>query len=101
MHFMAIKIGKPSASTYKDALIIAGIKTVEERLLAPIIGNGTLKSGIIKAVVGFVLPSIGGSNKWTNLAGTAFIVDSTEDLVNAGLQMMGWGGAGANSGVVI
>ena len=97
---MALITGKPSTSTYIDALIIAGIKTAEERLLARFIGNGTFVSGIVKGVVGAVLPMIGKNNKYVNLAATAFIIDSAEDLINAGLQYVGWGGP-TESGMVI
>jgi len=97
---MALIKGKPSKSTFTDALIIAGIKTAEERLLARFIGNGTFVSGLVKGGIGFVIPTIAGNNKWANLASTAFIVDSGEDLVNAGLQYVGWGGP-TESGMVI
>jgi len=98
---MAILKGKPSMSTFTDALFIAGIKTAEERLLAPFIGNGTFVSGIAKGIAGAVIPILGGQNKWTNLIATAFIVDSAEDCVNAGLQYLGMGGASNSSGMVI
>jgi len=97
---MPIVKGKPSKSTFTDALIIAGMKTAEERILAKFIGNGTFVSGIAKGILGFIVPTLGGNNKWTNLASTAFIVDSAEDLVNAGLQYIGAGGP-TESGVVI
>jgi len=98
---MALIKGKPSKSMFFDALVIAGIKTAEERLLARLIGNGTFVSGAIKGGIGFVLPMFAGKdNKWINLASTAFIVDSAEDLVNAGLNYAGWGGP-TESGAVI
>jgi len=101
---MSFLEGKPSTSHYVDALIIAGVKTAEERLLAPLIGNGTIVSGIAKGVIAVVIPTLAKNNKYANLISTAFIVDSAEDLVNAGLQYIGWGsnGASANqSGMVI
>jgi len=100
---MAFLDGKPSTSHYMDALIIAGIKTAEERLLAPFIGNGTLVSGIAKGVIAVVIPTLAKNNKYANLASTAFIIDSAEDLVNTALQYIGWGsnGAGTSSGMVI
>lgn len=91
---------KPSKSAYMDAIGIALVKSLEERLLAPIIGNGTLMSGAIKGAVGFVLPAIVGSNKWSGIISTAFIVDSAEDLVNVALNSFGFG-AGGSSGAVI
>jgi len=97
---MSLIKGKPSKSMFMDALVIAGIKTAEERLLAPVIGNGTFVSGAVKGGIGFVLPAIAGNNKWANLAATAFIVDCAEDVVNAGLNAIGWGGP-TESGAVI
>lgn len=90
--------GKPNKSTFVDALGIALIKTAEERLMAPLIGNGTFMSGGAKALIAFGLPMIAGSNKWTNLGSTAFMVDAAEDLVNATIQALGAGGGGLNSG---
>ena len=75
-----------------DAIGIALIKTAEERLLAPIVGNGTFISGIAKGAIAFILPTIAGNNKWTNLGTTAFMIDSAEDLVNAGIRYIGIGG---------
>lgn len=74
---------KPSKGMFMDAVGIAIVKSAEERLLSPIIGNGTIGSGIVKAIAGFITPVIGGENKWTKMISTAFIVDSAEDFVNA------------------
>jgi len=92
--------GKPSANMYIDALAIAGIKTVEERLLAPIVGNGTFVSGAVKGAIGIGVPMIAGGNKWAKVLGTAFLVDSAEDVMNALISMIGIGGP-QESGVVI
>jgi len=73
--------GKFQASGIGDALIIGGIKVVEERALTSIIGNGTLKSGAIKLAGGAVLSGIIGG-KAGNLAGSAFAIDGMEDIVN-------------------
>ena len=91
--------GKPSKSNMMDALGIAAIKAVEERLLAPFIGNGTIQSGIVKGIVAFVLPTVAGSNKWTNLGATAFMIDAAEDLVHVGMEYVG--GAVGTEGDVI
>ena len=91
--------GKPSKSNMVDALAIAGIKAIEERALAPFVGNGTLVSGIAKGVISFVLPSIAGNNKWVNLGATAFMIDAAEDLVHVGMNMIG-GAAGTGGDVI-
>jgi len=99
---MARKIikGKPSKSVFMEAIGIALIKTAEERLLAPIVGNGTFVSGIAKGAIAFILPTLAGNNKWTNMGATAFMIDSAEDLVNAGIGYIGIGGP-TESGMVI
>ena len=93
--------GKPSANMYIDALAIAGCKTLEERLLAPVVGNGTFVSGAVKGALGLGIPMVAGQNKWTKLIGTAFMVDSAEDVLNAILKMIGWGSGPHEQGVVI
>lgn len=82
---------------FMDAVGIALVKTAEERLLAPLVGNGTIVSGIAKGVVSFVLPTVAGNNKWSNIIATAFMVDSAEDLVNAGLNYLGAGSSGGST----
>lgn len=91
---------KPSKGDYFDAIGIALVKTMEERLLARFIGNGTLMSGAVKGAIGFILPSIAGSNKWSKIISTAFIVDSAEDLVNYGLNSFGFGSSSGGGSVI-
>lgn len=91
---------KPSKSDYLDAIGIALVKSLEERTLARFIGNGTLMSGAIKGAIGFILPAVAGSNKWSKIISTAFIVDSAEDLVNYGLNAFGIGGNSTNGSVI-
>lgn len=79
---------KPSKSMFLDAIAIAVVKTLEERLLSPFIGNGTFGSAIVKGIAGFVVPVVGGENQYTKIISTAFIVDSAEDAVNAGFGML-------------
>ncbi len=79
---------KPSKDMFMEAIGIAIVKNIEERLLAPVIGNGTIGSGIVKAIAGFLIPTVGGKNKYTRVISTAFIVDSAEDFVNAGFKMI-------------
>ena len=50
-----LKTGE-TKSLFLDALGIAIVKSVEERLLAPFIGNGTLVSGGIKGIAGVGIP---------------------------------------------
>lgn len=64
-----------------EALGIALSKSTTERLLAPMIGNGTLVSAGLKAGIGMVLSSI-IKGKISNIVSTGLIVDAGEDLVN-------------------
>lgn len=65
-----------------DAFIIAGMKTIEERALTPVIGNANLMSGGIKIALSLVSAKILGG-KWGSLLATAFAVDGTEDVVSS------------------
>ena len=81
-----------------EALGVAGVKNVEERLLAPIVGNGSLMSGAVKGIAGFLVPTVFGSGKIQQIISTAFIVDSAEDLVNVGMQYLKGAGIGVPGG---
>ena len=75
-----------------DALMIAGAKSVSERLLAKFIGNGTIMSGAVKLVGAVTLVS-GVKGKVGDILGTALMVDGAEDIITSFL-----GGAVANIG---
>lgn len=79
------KAGKLSIG---DALMIAGAKSLGERVLTPIIGNGTLISGGIK-IVGAILSNQMLGGKIGDILGTSLMVDGAEDLVTA---FLGGGG---------
>jgi hypothetical protein len=73
---------KAGELTLADAFLIAVSKQVTERVLAPIIGNGSLMSGGLK--VGGAL-AINGllKNKIGKIISTGLIVDGTEDVVTS------------------
>lgn len=84
-----------------DALGIALVKSLEERLLSRFVGNGNVKSGIVKGIIGVLIPSlIGSGGKYKSIIAQAFIIDSAEDLVNAGMNYFA-GGIGGDAGGVI
>ena len=91
-----LKAGE-TKNLFLDALGIAIVKNVEERLLAPFIGNGTLVSGGIKGIAGVGIPIMGGENKITRTLSTAFIVDAMEDVVNTAFQFFA-GATGPSGG---
>lgn len=92
---MKILQPKVKASGFIDLIAIGVAKNFEERLTAPLIGNGTITSGLIKGVVGGVLEGQGG--KIGKIIGGAFGVDAGEDLaiglLGAGSGLIGGAGA--------
>lgn len=65
-----------------DSLMIAGAKILSERLLSPVIGNGSLVSGGVK-IVGSVLSKNFVGGKINDILGTALMVDGSEDIVSS------------------
>jgi hypothetical protein len=57
---------------------VGGLKLLEEKVTAPYIGNASLKSGLIKAVAGGLLPESGiaGSLK------EVLLIDGAEDIAS-------------------
>lgn len=84
---LGAKAGKLS---YMDALLIAGTKIVSERLLATVVGNGSLVSGATKMIgAGFVDKFV--SNKYGSIITTALVVDGAEDVVLSFLPQISGG----------
>jgi len=81
---MQILEAKGGEFSVTDALIVAGLKIVSEQALAkvPFVGNGTLRSGLIKGVGAIALTTM-TKNKWARYEGTALMVDAGEDIVGA------------------
>ena len=73
---------KSGKLTIMDALMIAGAKSVSERLLQKVIGNGTIMSGAIKLVGAVTLVS-GVKGKAGDILGTALMVDGAEDIITS------------------
>ena len=67
--------------TIVEAFGIAVSKSVGERLLSPVVGNGTLMSAGVKGVLGAVMSGM-WKGKIGNMVATGLIVDAGEDLVN-------------------
>ena len=73
---------KSGKLTIMDALMIAGAKSVSERVLQNFIGNGTLMSGGIKLAAAVTLVS-GVKGKVGDVVGTALMVDGAEDIITS------------------
>lgn len=80
-----------------EAFAIGLTKSLSERLLSPLIGNGTYLSGAAKLVGAWGVPKV-LHGKMGKVAGTALAVDGVEDIVNA-LSQSFLGGAGNDSTV--
>ncbi|MGP8323466.1 MAG: hypothetical protein ACT6FG_05690 [Methanosarcinaceae archaeon] len=84
---------KVQASGLMDVALMGISKSVGERALAPIIGNGTLSSGAMKLVAGGLVQ---GSGKMGNIVGSGFVIDGVEDIVNSFMGGMGGSQAAAS-----
>lgn len=85
---------KVQASGLMDVALMGISKSVGERALAPIIGNGTLSSGAMKLVAGGLVQ---GRGKMGNIVGSGFVIDGVEDIVNSFMGGMGGGSNAAAS----
>lgn len=70
------------------------VKRYEEKLSSPLIGNGTIVSGGIKAVGAYLLQGKGG--RLGNVATLALGVDAGEDLAMGIENFLGGGGLGGS-----
>lgn len=88
--------------TIFKALGIAGLKIFSEQALSRVafIGNGTLRSGLIKGVSAVLLttvtPKSGFMGNLARMEGTALMIDAGEDIVGA---LLGRNNASANAPV--
>lgn len=85
-------------------MIVAGlVKYGEERMLAPIIGNGTLVSAAVKGVAGYAAHHFVGGGTIGDGVALGFTVDAVEDgltaLIGGGLSGIFGGGAQASANV--
>jgi len=94
---LSAKTGK---ITIGDAMLIAVTKSFEEKLTAPLIGNGTLMSGAVKLVgAGAIKNMVGG--KVGDIVGTALTVDGAEDIIFSLLGNSSILGAGQSQSATI
>lgn len=94
-----------------DFMAIGVSKKVTEAALQPVLGNGTLKSGLIKGTGGLILdslrPKAGMMGKVGEYVTAGLIVDAVEDVTFALLggnplgSLMGQGNADNSEGIVL
>lgn len=80
--------------TIGQMLAIGTVKAVSERTLAniPAVGNGTLRSGVIKLVAAGALyqgskGTSGMIKQASNIASTAWTIDGVEDVIAAAIRI--------------
>jgi hypothetical protein len=79
--FVAVIGEKIGRFTLMDALGVAAGKVVLEKVLDPITGNSSIKSGLMKGVLAVVLDKVAGDGKIATYAKTGLVVDAGEDVV--------------------
>lgn len=82
---------KISAVGLTDLIAAGFVKSAEERLLSPVIGNATFMSGGLKAAVAMM---VNGRGRFRKIAAMALGIDAGEDFAAAILNMLGGGGLG-------
>ena len=85
---MAETIPKADTSNLVNWLAIAGFKVIEEKILAPFVGNSDFKSGGIKIGLSILTKKIVPNNKWLNYMALALFIDGVEDIAYNGLKYM-------------
>lgn len=83
-----IMSAKPGKLSLTDSFIIAGSKIATEKLLAPLVGNGSYMSGGVKIASAWGLKKLFGG-KVSDYVGTGLTVDGTEDIMKNLLSTVG------------
>lgn len=81
--------------SYVDLLGAGIVKYAEERALAPYIGNGTLKSGLVKLGVGVGARKFIGKGFVGDSVSLGFGIDGVEDIMT---HFIGGGSLGIGAG---
>ena len=83
-----MKTPKVELAGLGELFAMGAVKSIEERALTGIIGNGSLKSGAIKGAAGIAASKFvgGGAGR---VVGGALIVDAVEDVIVSFLGGMG------------
>jgi len=89
---MEILKPKVAASGLVDVVGMGIAKQVTERMLTPFVGNATVKSAVIKGVLGGLM--YGKAGKVGNMVAGGMVIDAAEDAAVVLLGMFGgMGGA--------
>lgn len=74
-----------------DVVLIGASKKVTETMLTPYVGNATIRSGIVKGILGGVIH--GKFGKAGKIIGSGLVIDAAEDIATVFMS-----GAGIASG---
>ena len=81
---------KVAASSWNlgDFFAVSVVKSLEEAALMPVLGTGTLKSGVVKGVAGIVVSQMVGNkpdmvSKIGRYAAAGLVIDGFDDIVKA------------------
>ena len=88
---------KAEATSVVDFVGAGFFKCLEEPVLANIVGNANIMSGVTKAVIASVISGRGG--KIGNMAAMAFGIDAGEDIAISLMGMLGMGSSGESDTV--
>ena len=83
------------AVNYMDLFTAGIVKYFEERALAGVIGNGTLKSGAIKLLAAFLTRKFIGKGMIGDAVSLGFGIDGVEDILT---NILGGGISGIGGG---
>ncbi len=88
---------KVEAYGLADVLGMALVKQLEERVTSPYIGNGTIKSGIIKGIGGGLGYAVLGKGRIGKVVTSAVLFDAAEDVIVGFLGGRGMGSQAAGN----
>lgn len=97
MGLIESKVGEFSIG---EAFVIGLTKSLAEKVLTPVIGNGTLMSGSIKLAGAWGIPKYVLKGQTGKVIGTALAVDGVEDIVTWLFASLSNGSSENNTNVI-
>jgi hypothetical protein len=91
------KATSATGMSFGELLAAGAMKHIEERFTAPLIGNGTFKSGLIKLGAAYLFEMSKVKFPLSESLKAALAIDGAEDVTLNLLQMFGLGGGPAAS----
>jgi hypothetical protein len=98
-----VKIGKKKTEMM-DFILAGVVKGITEPMLAPVVGNANVISGVAKLGLGYAVGKFMGNDKLSRILQMALFIDGSEDLVYSIFRGGGiniGGVSGATEGVIL